>query len=300
MNVRSWLIAGGLSTSVGFGVGAQAPAATERPAFEVASVKPNKTGDGRIMIMGQPDGGIVATNFPVAALIRLAYQLQDFQLIGAPDWIANDRFDIVAKPTVDRPATPPAGPPGETTRLMVQSLLAERFKLTAHPDTRALPIYALVMARADGKPGPGLRPSTIDCEAMRGAGRGPGGGAGRGPGGPPAFGERPACGTMMGPGTLMSGGVPLSQLIGPLSQAAHRVVVDRTGLKGNFDIDLKWTPDQMPLGPPPPGAPPLPAIDPNGPSIFTALQEQLGLKLESQTGPVEVLVIDRVEPPTPD
>jgi uncharacterized protein (TIGR03435 family) len=300
MNCRSWIIAGGLSASVALGVGAQAPAATERPSFEVASVKPNKTGDGRMMIMGQPDGGIVATNFPVAALIRLSYQLQDFQLIGAPDWIANEHFDIVAKPTVDRPAAPPAGPPGETTRLMVQSLLAERFKLAAHPDTRALPIYALVMARADGKPGPGLRPSTIDCEAMRGAGRGPGGGAGRGPGGPPAFGERPACGTMMGPGTLMSGGVPLSQLIGPLSQAAHRVVVDRTGLKGNFDIDLKWTPDQMPSGPPPPGAPPLPAIDPNGPSIFTALQEQLGLKLESQTGPVDVLVIDHVERPAPD
>ena len=104
----------------------------------------------------------------------------------------------------------------------------------------------------------------------------------------------------MRPGGIISGGTPISQMMGPLSQAVHRVVVDRTGLKGNFDIDLTWTPDQIPQGPPPPGAPPLPAIDPNGPSIFTALQEQLGLKLESETGPVDVLVIDHVEQPAPD
>jgi bla regulator protein blaR1 len=293
MNVRHWLIAGGLSVSVAFRVGAQTPATTERPSFEVASVKPNKTGDGRMMVMNQPGGGLTITNLPVAALIRFAYQLQDFQLIGAPDWIANERFDIVAKSTVDRPATPQTGPPGQTTRLMLQSLIAERFKLAAHPDTRQLPIYELVLARVDGKLGPQLRPSTTDCQALMAAGRGRGGP-------PPAFGERPACGMMMGLGTLMSGGTPVSQLIGPLSQVVRRVVVDRTDLKGNFDIDLTWTPDQMPSGPPPPGAPPLPAIDPNGPSIFTALQEQLGLKLESQTGPVDVLVIDHVERPTED
>jgi uncharacterized protein (TIGR03435 family) len=85
-----------------------------------------------------------------------------------------------------------------------------------------------------------------------------------------------------------------------ISNFVQRTVVDKTGLAGTFDIDLTWTPDQLPQGPPPPGAPPLPPIDPNGPSIFTALQEQLGLKLESQRGAVEVLVIDRVEPPTPD
>jgi uncharacterized protein (TIGR03435 family) len=85
-----------------------------------------------------------------------------------------------------------------------------------------------------------------------------------------------------------------------LSPFVQRVVLDRTGLAGNFDFDLTFTPNQMPPGPPPPGAPPLPPIDPNGPSIFTALQEQLGLKLDSQRGQVEVLVIDRVERPTPD
>jgi uncharacterized protein (TIGR03435 family) len=270
----------------------------ELPSFEVASVKVNKTGDGRMMVMNQPGGGLTVTNLPLAALIRFAYQLQDFQLIGAPDWITNEHFDIVAKAAVDRPATPSAGPLGLTTRLMLQSLLAERFKLAAHPDTRPLPIYALVLARSDGKLGPQLRPSTTDCDAVMAAGRGRGGPPA--PPAPPAPGERPVCGMFMGPSTLKSGGTPISQMIMPLSQMVRRVVVDRTGLNGKFDVDLTWTPDQMPSGPPPPGAPPSPAIDPNGPSIFTALQEQLGLKLESQTGPVDVLVIDHVEHPTPD
>ena len=103
----------------------------------------------------------------------------------------------------------------------------------------------------------------------------------------------------MSPGRVTAGGTPMSQLLSPLSMFTRRIVVDKTGLAGGFDIDLVWTPDQMPNGPPPPGVQ-MPAIDPNGPSIFTALQEQLGLKLESQTGPVDVLVIDRVERPTAD
>ena len=104
----------------------------------------------------------------------------------------------------------------------------------------------------------------------------------------------------MGPGQLGGGGIPLEAFVGVLSQFVQRVVVDRTGLAGSFDIDLSWTPDQLPQGGPPPGAPPFPPIDPNGPSIFTAVQEQLGLKLESTRGPVDVLVIDGVARPTPD
>jgi uncharacterized protein (TIGR03435 family) len=106
----------------------------------------------------------------------------------------------------------------------------------------------------------------------------------------------------MGPGSLSASGQPMSQIAQMLSQWVNRTVVDRTGLTGGFDFDLTWTPDQIPQGrgEPPPGAPPLPPIDPNGPSIFTAVQEQLGLKLDSQRGPVEVLVIDSVEQPTED
>jgi uncharacterized protein (TIGR03435 family) len=100
------------------------------------------------------------------------------------------------------------------------------------------------------------------------------------------------------PGNLSGGGVALSQLSSTLSMFAGRIVLDRTALAGTFDVDLTWTPDQMPQRPP--GAPELPQIDPNGPSIFTAVQEQLGLKLDSQKGPIDVLVIDHAEPPTPD
>lgn len=107
------------------------------------------------------------------------------------------------------------------------------------------------------------------------------------------------CGMRMGPNQVLASGVPLVQLTQVLSQLTQRIVVDRTGLTGNFDIDLSFTPERMPQGPPPPGVTP-PSIDPNGPSIFTALQEQLGLKLASERAPVEVLVIDHVERPTPD
>jgi uncharacterized protein (TIGR03435 family) len=277
-------------------VAAQGP----RPSFEVASVKPNKGGDNRVMISGRPGGGLAMTNMPLRGIINFAYDLQDFQLVDAPDWIANERFDIIAKASVDAPATPSPAAQQAQTRLMMQSLLEERFKLTAHRDKRPLPIYNLVLARADGKPGPQLRPSTADCGGDRSArGASPGGRRGGPPPGPPPTDDRPTCGMFMSPGRITAGATPLSQLISPLSMFVRRVVVDRTDLKGGFDIDLVWTPDQMPSGPPPPGVT-MPAIDPNGPSIFTALQEQLGLKLESQTGPVDVLVVDHVDRPTPD
>lgn len=269
----------------------------QRPSFEVASVKPNKGGDNRIMIGNLPGGGMTMTNVALRGIITFAYDLQDFQLVNAPDWMANERFDIMAKASVDAPAARTPATEEAQTRLMMQSLLEDRFHLAVHRDTRPLPVYDLVLARADGKPGPQLRPSTADCEPGRDGGRG---GARSGPPpGPPAPGERPACGMMMSPGRIMAGGTPLSDLIMPLSMFTRRTVVDRTNLGGSFDIDLVWTPDQMPFGPPPPGMT-LPAIDPNGPSIFTALQEQLGLRLESHTAPTEVLVIDRVERPTAD
>jgi uncharacterized protein (TIGR03435 family) len=264
-----------------------------RPEFEVASVRPNKSGDGMVRLGIEPGGRFTATNVPLRLLIRNAYQVQDFQLVDAPDWIRSERFDIVAKAEADVPPGPIGGPPGPM-QLMLQSLLAERFKLVLHTEQRELPIYALVLARSDGRLGSQLRTSTIDClEVMKAA---------RGRGGPPplAPGERPMCGMRIGPGQLGGGGIPLDAFSGLLSQFVQRVVVDRTGLAGNFDIDLSWTPDQLPQGGPPPGAPPLPPIDPNGPSIFTAVQEQLGLKLESTRGPVDVLVIDGVARPTPD
>jgi uncharacterized protein (TIGR03435 family) len=274
-------------------VRAQSPQ-TPAPAFEVASIKLNNSGDGRVMMQQQPGGRFTATNIPLRLLIRNAYQLQDFQIVGAPSWINSERYDIVAKA---EDGTPPETPSLDRTgpsriQLMIRSLLAERFQLVAHDETRELPIYALVVARSDGKLGPDLKKSEVDCNAVFAAGRG------RGmppPPGPPQPGERPQCGIRIGMGNLAMGGAPLPQFANSLAMFVGRTVQDKTGLTGNYDVTLTWTPDQMPQRPP--GAPEPPPADPNGPSIFTALQEQLGLKLDSQKGPVTVLVIDRVERP---
>jgi uncharacterized protein (TIGR03435 family) len=277
----------------------QPPAAA--PAFEVASVKPNTSGDGRVMIQNQP-GRFIATNITLRLLIRNAYQMQDFQITGGPGWMASDHFDINAKVPDEFRDLPP-GRPGEAPgplQLMLRALLADRFKLTVHNETKDSPIYALVLARGDGKLGPQLKPSTTDCEAMFAAGRG----RGRGPmppPGPPPPGEPMPCGIRIGMGNMAVGGSTLKQLANSLGMFAGRIVQDRTGLTGTYDMNLTWTPDQMPQRPP--GAPDQPpqingvAVDPNGPSLFTAVQEQLGLKLDSQRGPVEVMVIDRAEKP---
>jgi len=285
-------------------VAAQAPPAVDPSAtFEVASVKANKSGDNRIMISGQPGGRFNVMNAALRQIIQIAYQIQPFQLVGAPGWIDTEHFDIVAKAPA---GTPLAGPPGSggpgPMQMMLRNLLADRFKLKAHTESREMPMYALVLARKDGKLGPRLKASTVDCAALRG--RGPGGQPPGPPPGPPVPGERPQCGMMMGFGSLAAGGVPMTQLATSLSQRVGRTVIDKTGLTGLYEFNLDFTPEQMPQGgqgpAAPPGAPPLPPVDPNGPSIYTALQEQLGLKLDSQRGPVDVIVVDSVDRPTED
>jgi len=281
------------------------------PAFDVVSVKRNTSGGP--MLQRNTPGNIAMFNVPVRQLVRLAYQLQDFQIVGAPDWANTDRFDIEGR---FDPAAAPPGPPPQTPRmlLMLRTLLRDRFGMVARTETREMPILALRLARADGRLGPQLKPAALDCTALNGArGRGPAGpppggraggpldgrGAPPPPGTPFSLGERPACGSRMGFGQLLAGGMPISRLATEtLSQLTGRIVVDRTGLTGGYDIDLKWTPtpDQLPPGPPPPGVE-LPPIDPNGPSLSTALQEQLGLKLETERGPVDVLVIERLQQP---
>lgn len=268
------------------------PASADNPKFEVASVRENTADDGKVLIGIQPGGRFTTIGVVLRDLIAQAYSLQRSQLVGGPDWMATARFDITAKADGEIPRTA-LGAPGPLP-LMIQDLLRERFKLAAHRETREQAIYALRLARSDGQLGPGLRASTTDCAALFARGRSGPPPRGMGPG------ERPACGMRIAPGQLVAGAMPISQLILPLSQFTERLVFDRTGLTGNFEIDLKWTPDRVPSGPPPPGAPPPPAIDPNGPSLFTAVHEQLGLKLESERAPVEVLVIDHVERPTPD
>jgi uncharacterized protein (TIGR03435 family) len=228
-------------------------------------------------------------------LIRNAYQMQDFQIIGAPDWIKTDRFDINAK--AEGLATPPTpqtpGTPGPMA-LMMRALLADRFKLQTHTDTRELPVYNLVLNRSDGKLGPKLVPSTTDCAALAAA-RGRAGGAPT----PLPPGERPQCGQFLGPGSIRAGAITIAQLANTLMGNVQRTIIDKTGLTERYDIELSFS--MMPRGAgglPPSDAPP--PADPNNPSIFTALQEQLGLKLESARGPATVLIVDRIEHPTPD
>ena len=258
--------------------------------FEVASVKPNKSGDQRVMMSMPPTGRVTATNIPVRLLIQQAYDVQPFQIVGGPGWIASDRFDVTAKG--------PEGATPEQIRPMMRALLADRFKLITHTETREMPIYHLALARADGKLGPNLKPGTIDCAAMRGRRGGP-------PPAPPQPGQAMECGFMVGPGNMNAGGMPMLELARALSGFVGRMVIDKTGLKGEYDFQLTYAPEGrggLPGLPPGPGPSGLdaPAADPNRPSLFTALQEQLGLKLDSQKGPVDVLVIDRLEQPSED
>jgi len=290
-----WLSAGFALVPLGHvRIRAQAPA--DKPKFEVASVRQNTADDGKIMIGVQPGGRFNAVNVPLWDLIRQAYAVQRTQIVGAPDWTETARYDIVAKAEGGEIGPTIPGMPAGPLNFMLQDLLEDRFKLRTHRETREMPVYALMLARSDRQLGPALRPSTADCAAMRGRGAR---GFGPPPPGPPPPGQKPVCGMRFAPNQLLAGGVPLAQLTQVLSQITQRNVVDRTGLEGNFEFEVTFTPERMPQGPPPPGAQ-LPSIDPNGPSIFTALQEQLGLKLESERAPVEVLVIDHVERPTPD
>jgi bla regulator protein blaR1 len=253
-----------------------------------------------VALLMQPGGRLQATNVPLTMLVRFAYAIQEFQIIGLPEWKDSERFDINAKAESDlRPG--PLGNVGPLQKMM-QALLADRFELRAHVEKREMPIYALVVARADGRLGPGLRLSTVDCAAVM-AERARRGAT------PAPPGELMQCGFRIGPGQMTGGSMPLSQLANSLSNFVQRVVVDQTGLSGNFDLDLRYTLDQSTmanaLGPAKAAAiAGAPSTDvsagSDAPGLFTALQEQLGLKLESARGQVDVLVIEHVDKPTPD
>ncbi len=262
--------------------------------FEVAAVKQNTSGEGFIRFGIQPGGRFNALNAPFRELLRFAFQVQPFQIEGLPNWANSDRFDVTAKAEGEIAQTAPGqlGP----IQFMMRTLLAERFGLVYHEETREMPIAALVLARQDGKLGPKLEKSTTDCQALFASRRG-----GGPPPPPPGFGEKLQCGFRVGPGTIAGGASQMTQLAQFLSQNMGRIVLDKTGLTGNYDFDITYTPDQVPNFNGQPGLPPgVPAIDPNGPSLATALQEQLGLKIESQRGPVTMFVVDKVSQPTPD
>jgi uncharacterized protein (TIGR03435 family) len=230
----------------------------------VASVKPNRAADARSFSEYLPGGRLTATAVTVVQLLRTAYRIQGYQLVGAPGWIATKRFDIEAKADAN---------PAPSQQALLQALLAERFHLVARRETREMPTFALVLARKDEKLGAQLIRSDFDCAAYR-----------AGPHGLPEPGRTPPCATRIGPGALSGKAITMAQLATSLGPLMSRFTVDRTGLSGVFDVELTWTPDA--------------AADPSAPPLVTALVEQLGLKLVSEKGPVEVLVVDRIEEPS--
>jgi uncharacterized protein (TIGR03435 family) len=272
--------------------GQQAPDPAAPVAFEAASVRPNNSGEPGAMIRRQPGGRFNAVNVTARFLITFAYQLQPFQLVGGPGWLGNDRFDVVAKMEGDPPPMPPGSGPDQMM-LAMRALLAERFKLVVHRETREIDIYALVVARADGQLGPALKPSVVDCAAeMARAGRG---GA---PAAPPGPNDPFRCGSRQISGRIQFSGMPISVFGNGIAGQVGRMVIDRTGLAGVWDFELTFAPER-PIGAVGPGVE-APPVDPDAPTLFTAVQEQLGLKLEPTKGPVDVVVIDSIEPPTPD
>ena len=295
VRLRSWvvMVVTGLTLAVSRPVAlhAQGQASDRRPRFEVASVKQNLSNDRR-SFAAQPGGRLVVTNFALKDLIAAAYGMADMQALVAeriigPEWIATERYNIDAKASAEFKFAP-GGPPQEAI-LMLRSLLEDRFKLVARREKRELPIFELVVARKDGTLGPGLHKSKIDCDALfAGA---------TAPPAPSAPNEPPPCRIIGGPARSIAAGVTMQQLAANLTNHLQRFVVDKTGLTERYDFNLGWTPEKLPTGTPPPGVPP---VDPNGPPLVTALQEQLGLKVEAAKGPVDVLVIDSVEHPTPD
>ena len=243
-------------------------AAFAQPAFDVASVKPAPPPtDHNIRVqMGGDAGRVNYSNVTLMNVMTRAYGVKEHQITG-PDWLKTERYDIVA--------TVPAGTPKDQIPLMLQGLLADRFKLTLHRDSKVMPVYALVV----GKNGPKLH-------------------------------EADAIGPMrmsMGPkGLNLTGKVSIAMLADALSRFTDRPVVDMTELKGNFEIDLEWTAEGRPGGsdvfalggggrPEGAGERKAPPDNPDAPSIYTAVQEKLGLRLEGRKSPVEILIIDHAE-----
>ncbi len=257
-----------------FALPAAALIAQTPPTFEVASVKLNKSGTTQANV-GMPPNGVNFVNLPLRGIIQLAYGInQPSKLAGVPDWAVTERYDITARA---------AGPiTQDERRLMLQALLKDRLKLDARMEKREVSVLALMLARNDGKLGKNLVESK-GCIARGGAAANDA----------PAGAETRTCGPQSGgAGRLILIGTPMQQFTSLLALMVQGTVIDKTGLTGRYDIDLTYTPERpLPEGVNLPG----PAADPNGPSIYTAIREQLGLKLESQKVQEDVLVIGHVE-----
>ena len=232
------------------------------PAFEVVSVKPNTSTDDSFKIPPTPPEGVALYNRSLASVVRYAYQLPPFRVVGMPRWTEDERFDIVGKA---------AKPVTEIERQsMVRALLADRFRLKAHFEKREQAVYVMTRARSDGSVGPGLRPRA-DCVDK------------------PC---QPAGSVSRVAGVIRMKGTTMAELAeAAMESVLGQVVRDESGIRGVFDVQASWRPDGVDA-----------TLDPadKRPSFFTAIQEQLGLRLEPGRAAVEVLVINSVERPTPN
>jgi uncharacterized protein (TIGR03435 family) len=229
------------------------------PQFEVATAKPNKSGGPGAHFGFDGPHRFSSENTSLKYIVQWAWNVRGFQIVGGPKWFDSDRFDIQA--ASEKEATT------NQMRLMLQPVLEDRFQLKVHREKRDQPVYFLTRAKNGAK----IQP--LPDTACR----------------PPAEGE-PAkgCGNVgWGPGSIRGTGLTMTELVSYLSDVLERMVIDKTELDGHFDIDLKWTPDNTTSVP-----------TETGPSVFTAIQEQLGLRLESSRAPADVLVIDRAEQPS--
>jgi len=247
------------------------------PGFEVASIKRNISSEPGGFIRVEEGVRFNATGVPLSFIIRQAYGVLETQVANQPDWLTSERYDIRGKAPDGVEVFPNMAP-------LLRSLLQDRFGFQAHTEQRDLTTYDLVMARSDGRLGPKISRADFDCGARATAT-------------PPKAGPSgdPVCTITFGPGRILVRGFSIGRFAGGLVGQVQRMVVDKTGLTGAWNFELLYTPDQPvrlngAIVPP----------NPDAPSLFTAVQEQLGLKLESSRGPVDVLVIDRVNRPTED
>ena len=264
-------------------VAAGGPSIDPETRFEVVSIKRFDAPGG-----ATPRSGTRGTRYdffglPLRWLVAQAFRapLSGERLVGLPEWIDTERYAIAG--------TIPDGVPGSALPVLMTNLLKDRFRMVAHTETREMPVYNLVLARSDKRLGPSLKETSAECRAAMEASLAA---PQRGASPPKVSGACPPPGLNIG--FLSQGGIDMAILTQDLINMVGRPVIDRTGLTGRYDFTLKWTPA------PGTGGPSGPPVDSDAPSIFTAVQEQLGLKLEAGRGPVEVVVIDRLEKPELD
>ena len=242
--------------------------ADAKPEFAVATIKPSQPDAprGGYGIRGQD---VTTTNVTVSWMIKLAYNVHANQISGGPSWLDSERYDTVGR------SDTPGEPNRDQMKLMIQKLLGDRFQLRFHTEKKELPVYAMVVAKGGSK----LTASAGDPNAFPGIG----------------FGREPGVISLAGRNTGLN-----SVANGLQSNILDKPVVDQTGLTGRYDFQLRFTPDAIQLanfG----GLAPANAADPNPPpDIFTAFEQQLGLKLQATKAAVDVMVIDRIERPSPN